>query len=136
VDQKPKWRDLIGNYTRFGDVLPLLAESDNQYIISNAGDEMTVVFDAHGLPALPQGWKRDFLVRSVGWVKDGDLNTAMGNTVLPLPFHGMSSYPPGNRDQYPDDPVLKEYRARYNTRAVTSDGYLNALKKELTKTID
>ena len=89
VSREPKWRDLQGNYTRFGNVLPLLAESDNQYIISNAGDEVTVEFDAKMLPRLPAGWKRDFLIRSVGWVKDGDLNTAFGNTVLPiaLPWH-------------------------------------------------
>ncbi len=29
-------------------------------------------------PEVPEGWKRDFLVHSVGWVKDGDLNTAEG----------------------------------------------------------
>ncbi len=128
VDKEPKWRDLTGNYTRFGDVLPLLLDADNQYIISNAGDEITLEFDASKLPKLPEGWKRDFLIRSVGWVKDGDLNTAYGHTVLPLPFHGMSSYPPSENDAYPDDPELREYNRKYNTRIVTSDGYLNALK--------
>ncbi len=93
--RKTKWRDLSGNYTRYGDVLPLLTESDNKYIISNAGDETSVKFDAEGLPELKEGWKRDFLIHSVGWVKDGDINTAFGSTVLPLPYHGMKSYPPG-----------------------------------------
>ena len=58
VDKNTKWRDLTGNYTRYGDVQPLLTESDNKYIISNAGDETTVKFDAKGLPALKNGWKR------------------------------------------------------------------------------
>ncbi|MBN1142780.1 MAG: VCBS repeat-containing protein [Bacteroidales bacterium] len=128
VDKEPKWRDLTGNYTRFGDVLPLLLNADNQYIISNAGDEITLEFDASKLPKLPEGWKRDFLVRSVGWVKDGDLNTAYGHTVLPLPYHGMSSYPPSEKDIYPDDPILQEYNRKYNTRVITSEGYLEALK--------
>ena len=128
VDRDPVWRDLPGNYTRYGNVLPLLAEPDNKYIISNAGDELTVEFDAGKLPELKKGWKRDFLIRSVGWVKDGDLNTAYGNSVLPLPFHGMKSYPPSETDTYPEDPELQKYNREYNTRIVTTDGYLNAIK--------
>ena len=128
VEKGPKWRDLKGNYTRFGDVLPLLSESDNKYIITNAGDETTINFNAAELPPLAKGWKRDFLIRSVGWVKDGDLNTAFGNTVLPLPFHGMKSYPPSESDTYPDTPELQKYNRKYNTRAVTADEYLNAIR--------
>jgi len=128
VDKNQKWRDLTGNYTRFGDVLPLITESDNKYIITNAGDETTVEFGATALPALPQGWKRDFLIRSVGWVKDGDLNTAFGNTVTPLPFHGMNSYPPSETDIYPDSPELQKYNREYNTRIVTAEEYINAVR--------
>ena len=128
VEKGPKWRDLTGNYTRYGDVLPLLSESDNKYIITNAGDETTVSFNAAELPPLAKGWKRDFLIRSVGWVKDGDLNTAFGNTVLPLPFHGMKSYPPSKSDTYPGTRELLKYNREYNTRVVTAEGYLNALR--------
>ena len=105
-----------------------LTSSDNKYIISNAGDETTVKFDAKKLPELKSGWKRDFLIHSVGWVKDGDINTAFGNTVLPLPFHGMKSYPPGPGDNYPNDPELQKYNQEYNTRVVTPDRFLNALR--------
>ena len=128
VEKGPKWRDLTGNYTRFGDVLPLLSEADNKYIITNAGDETTINFNAAELPPLAKGWKRDFLIRSVGWVKDGDLNTAFGNTVLPLPFHGMKSYPPSKSDTYPGTRELLKYNREYNTRVVTAEGYLNALR--------
>lgn len=129
VDKTRKWRDLSGNYTRYGDVLPLLKESDNKYIISNAGDETSIAFDVRSLPELKKGWKRDFLIHSVGWVKDGDLNTALGNTVLPLPFHGMKSYPPSANDIYPTDADHQKYLQEYNTRVVTSDEFRNALKK-------
>jgi len=129
VDKNTKWRDLTGHYTRYGDVQPLLMESDNKYIISNAGDETTVKFNAKNLPKLKSGWKRDFLIHSVGWVKDGDINTALGNTVLPLPFHGMSSYPPSENDIYPSDPELQKYHQEYNTRKVTMDDYRNSIKK-------
>jgi len=98
------------------------------YIISNAGDEATVTFDESKLPPLKEGWKRDFMIRSVGWVKDGDMNTAYGYSVAPLPFHGMKSYPPSSKDKYPDNPELIKYQSEYNTRVVTRDAYLNALK--------
>jgi tetratricopeptide (TPR) repeat protein len=129
VDKAVKWRDLSGNYTRYGDVLPLLKKSDNKYIISNAGDETSVEFDSRVLPELTKGWKRDFLIHTVGWVKDGDINTALGSTVLPLPFHGMKSYPPSASDIYPKDDEHQKYLKDYNTRVVTSDDFRNALKK-------
>jgi len=128
VETEPKWRDLKGNYTRYGDVLELVQEADNMYIISNAGDETTVEFSAGNLPELKPGWKRDFLINGVGWVKDGDINTALGSTVGPLPFHGMKSYPPSENDKYPDTPQLRKYNAEYNTRVVNQDGYVNALR--------
>ncbi|MDH5399991.1 MAG: hypothetical protein OEX02_17710, partial [Cyclobacteriaceae bacterium] len=83
----------------------------------------SLTFDAEGLPALPEGWTRDFIIYSVGWVKDGDLNTAHGNTVGPLPYHGIVSYPYGNNDVYPDEAELKRYHQEYNTRKVTSAGF-------------
>jgi hypothetical protein len=128
VDKNKKWRDLSGNYTRYGDVLPLITESDNKYIIANAGDETSITFDSKVLPELKTGWKRDFLIHSVGWVKDGDINTAFGSTVLPLPFHGMKSYPPSATDIYPQDADHQRYLKEYNTRIVTSDDFRNAIK--------
>jgi tetratricopeptide (TPR) repeat protein len=128
VEKGQKWRDLTGNYTRYGDVLALIMESDDKYIISNAGDEVTVTFPSDGLPELKAGWKRDFLIHSVGWVKDGDLNTATGNEVEPLPFHGMKSYPPSAGEKYPDDPDHRAFIKEYNTRKVTTEAFVNALR--------
>ncbi|MBA7555169.1 hypothetical protein ES705_47822 [subsurface metagenome] len=127
VTTDPKWRDLVGNYTRYGNVLPLLTEADDMYIIKNAGDETTIEFSAENLPELPKGWERDFLIHSVGWVKDGDLNTATGKTVLPLPFHGMSRYPYGYEESYPSDPEYLEYMKVYNTRKVTTENFRKAI---------
>jgi tetratricopeptide (TPR) repeat protein len=123
-----KWRDLTGYYTRYGDVLPLLQKADDEYIICDGGDEINIDFDAKNLPALPKGWKRDFLIYSEGWVKDGDLNTANGQTVEPLPFHAMPRYPYGKNVAYPNDKEHREYRQKYNTRKVTTDDFKNALK--------
>ena len=123
-----KWRDLTGNYTRFGNVLPLLLQADDQYIIADGGDEITINFDATQLPILPKGWKRDFLIYSEGWVKDGDLNIAYGQTVAPLPFHAMPSYPYGKNVKYPQDNAHLKYQKEYNTRIVNTQEFENAIK--------
>lgn len=118
VTTDAQWRDLAGYYTRYGDVNPLLQEVDDMYVILNAGDEITVEFDAARLPALKPGWVRDFILYSDGWDKDGDINTLTSQTVEPLPFHGMSAYPYPDTERYPDDEVHRRYRLEYNTRRV------------------
>ena len=113
-----QWRDLAGYYTRYGDVNPLLQEVDDMYVILNAGDEITVEFDASRLPELKAGWVRDFILYSDGWDKDGDINTLTSQTVEPLPFHGMSAYPYPDTEHYPDSEAHHRYRLEYNTRRV------------------
>ena len=118
VTKSAQWRDLAGYYTRYGDVAPLLQEVDDLYVILNAGDEITVEFEASRLPTLKAGWVRDFILYSDGWDKDGDINTLTSQTVEPLPFHGMSSYPYPDTEHYPNDEVHRRYQLEYNTRRV------------------
>ncbi len=118
VTTDAQWRDLAGYYTRYGDVNPLLQEVDDMYVILNAGDEITVAFDASRLPVLKPGWVRDFILYSDGWDKDGDINTLTSQTVEPLPFHGMSAYPYPDTEHYPNDEAHRRYRLEYNTRRV------------------
>ncbi len=113
------WRDLVGWYTRYGDVRELLEKIDDRYVIMNAGDEIAMTFRAPADP--PPGWKRDFIWVSDGWEKDGDFNTRFSKTVLPLPYHGMADYetPPGRLE---DDPVYRRFPddwKKYHTRYVT-----------------
>ena len=125
-----KWRDLEGRYTRFGDVRDLLLEAENKYVVMNAGDEMTVTFNQNLLPDLPASWQRDFIIYTVGWVKDGDLNTASGNRVEPYPHHGMETYPqdfPGNTEQTGE---LQTYFRKYNTREVTNEAFRNEIRND------
>ncbi len=121
VDTAPRWWDLRGYHTRFGDVRPLLADVDDRYVIMNAGDELVLRFPDPGPPR--DGWVRDFVLMGDGWVKDGDYNTAFSGTVLPLPSHAWSSYetPPGRLE---DDPVYRRNPAdwqNYHTRYVTPE---------------
>jgi len=116
VSKESPWRPIEGAFTRFGDVLPLLRNPDDMYVIMGLGDEATVQFDATSASTLPAGWKRDFLLYTDGWIKDSDLNTAFGNTVGPLPFHRMKEYPYAPGDSYPTDAEHQRYLRAYNTR--------------------
>jgi hypothetical protein len=118
VAKESPWRPIEGAFTRFGDVLPLLRNHEDMYMIMGPGDEATIEFDASSAKSLPAGWKRDFLLYTDGWIKDSDLNTAFGTTVNPLPFHGVQSYPYGPGEAYPNDAQHQRFQREYNTRLV------------------
>jgi hypothetical protein len=118
-----RWRDLVGFYTRFGDVRELLKDVDDRYVIANAGDELALRFPA--TPPPPERWVRDFVLIGDGWNKDGDYNTAFSKTVLPLPSHKRPNYdqPLGALE---DDPVYRVHREdwqEYHLRWITSDEF-------------
>jgi len=115
VDSRPVWPPMSGRFTRFGDVTPLLADSDDHLVVMGAGDEMTLRFRVPSDPVRP-GWKRDFILYNVGWDKDADLNTVQGQSVEPLPFRGMSHYPPKPSQEYPQTARHRSYLSRYQTR--------------------
>ncbi len=110
------WNPLRGNYTRYGPVEELLARGDDEMVVMATGDELTVDFSLHSLPNLNPGWKRDFFLRLRGYAKDGEPNTAFSWTVSPLPFSGMSNYPPGAGDHAPSVRKYQDYLSRYQTR--------------------
>jgi len=126
----PRWRDLSGYHTRFGDVRELLDKVDDRYVIMNAGDEMRLRFAEAPPPAA--GWRRDFVVIGDGWEKDGDFNTDFSDTVLPLPSHARPNYGAGTTSlALEDDPVYQRHRddwQRYHTRYVTPRRFLNGLR--------
>ena len=125
---QPRWRDLEGYHTRFGDVSELLTEIDDRYVIMNAGDEMILEFEALDDPE--EGWTRTFVFVSDGWVKDGDYNTEASRTVEPLPYHGQSDYEYLRSGTLFDDPVFQRHREdwiHYHTRYVTPEPFRSAL---------
>ena len=77
---------------------------------------------------------RDFVIYTNGWLKDGDLNTATGNTVEPLPFHAMSQYPYSPQEHYPTDEEHVQYLKNYNTRHVSDQAFRNELVDGKVKT--
>ncbi|HEY7783110.1 MAG TPA: FG-GAP-like repeat-containing protein [Pyrinomonadaceae bacterium] len=133
ASSKQIWRDLVGYYTRFGDVRELLMKADDRYVIMNAGDELSFRFAAPAPP--PEGWVRDFVIVGDGWIKDGDYNSTFSKTVLPLPYHARNEYVtwPGRLE---DEWVYKRYPEdwqKYHTRYVTADIFQNALRESHQK---
>jgi hypothetical protein len=114
------WNPLEGNYTRYGDVRPVLRQEDSQFVVFGSGDELSLEFEAAALGPVPVGWTRDYLLYLNGYVKDGDPYTAGPGRVEPLPFAGMKHYPytsdearvaPWNTDPY------KKYQRQYQNRS-------------------
>jgi tetratricopeptide (TPR) repeat protein len=128
LGSKQRWRDLIGYYTRYGDVRELLKNIDDRYVIVNSGDEMSLRFAEQ--PPPPAGWLRDFIVIGDGWIKDGDFNSTFSKTVLPLPYHGKDLYvtAPGRLE---DEYVYRQHPEdwqNYHTRYITPDVFQNSLR--------
>ena len=105
-----------GNYTRLGDVTPLVKGIDDRYVIFGSGEEIAAEFDATSLPALPAHWKRDYFFYANGFEKDMDWWDASPFTVSQLPFHAMSTYPYPESEKFPDDNEAIEYQLNWNDR--------------------
>jgi hypothetical protein len=114
------WKVMTGRYTREGDVRELLLKSDDVFVISRPGDEISLSFEADHLPPLPRGWTRTFLIYADGFSKEMDINSASPDQISPLPFHGMSRYPYEWPEHYPLTEERRRYLEKYNTRVVTS----------------
>jgi tetratricopeptide (TPR) repeat protein len=127
----PRWRDLAGYYTRFGDVRELLEATEDRYLIMNAGDELRLSFAAQPAPAA--GWTRDFVLIGDGWVKDGDYNTSYSKTVLPLPAHGQPHYRAASAEPaLPSDPVYQRHRddwRRFHTRYIAPGPFVAGVRQ-------
>jgi tetratricopeptide (TPR) repeat protein len=121
VSYASPWKVMPGRYTREGDVRELLLRSDDMFVISRPGDEISLSFDATRLPPLPRGWTRTFLLYADGFSKEMDINSASPDEVAPLPFHGMTKYPYQPPEHYPLTAARRAYLERYNTRVVTAE---------------
>ena len=109
-----------GAYTRYGDVRPLLEATDDKFAVFGSGDEIALDFDPSSLPSLPPGWVRDYFFVANGYEKDMDFYAYRGDTVAPLPFRDMRSYPyPGQN--FPADREHENYLLEYNTRFMSGN---------------
>ncbi|HVG34177.1 MAG TPA: FG-GAP-like repeat-containing protein [Pyrinomonadaceae bacterium] len=112
------WKVMPGRYTREGDVRELLSSTDDVFVVSRPGDEVSLFFDATRLPVLPEGWTRTFLLYADGFSKEMDINSASPNEVAPYPFHGMTRYPYAAPEAFPMTEARRALYEKYNTRIV------------------
>src|SRR5579872_2031094 len=109
-----------GEYTRYGDVLPLLNKFDDKLVVFGSGEEVQLEFDPAKLPPLPKGWTRDYFFQANGYEKDMDFYAADGSTVAPLPFRRMGTYPYSGKS-FPSDDEHLEYMLEFNTRFISGN---------------
>ena len=110
-----------GAYTRYGDVRPLLTGYDDRLAVFGSGDEVALDFDPASFRRLPKGWTRDYFFVANGYEKDMDFYAADGNTVEPLPFRTMGTYPYPKGRSFPLDDAHVNYFLDYNTRHVSGN---------------
>lgn len=102
-----------GNFTRYGDVLSLITQRDDKYVIMRYADKLELMFPAPGNP-LP-GMTRGFVLKADLYYKE--FNTY--KFLEPLPFHSMTTYPYAAPEAYPADSDHNQYQLEFNTRRFT-----------------
>ncbi|HVY47278.1 MAG TPA: MopE-related protein [Minicystis sp.] len=113
----------FGRFTRYGDVRELLAASDDRFAILRQGDGIELAFD--GIPRPPRGdavtvfLRTELVFKPRSCVGCGG-PTALSTEVEPLPFHGMTRYPYGAGEHFPDDAAHRDTLLRYDTREYTA----------------
>ncbi len=117
VAQKAPWLITPSGFcTRYGDVAELVASKDNQLVLMNGGDELTLRFDRSSLGTMSENAKREFFLFTSGWDKDADPHVVQGWSVGPLPWHGMDAQRYGEEINPNQDET--DWQRRYNTRWV------------------
>jgi tetratricopeptide (TPR) repeat protein len=116
VSEASPWKIFPGRFTREGDVRELLLETDDTFVVSRTGDEVTLAFDAPAAP--PPGSRRTYLLHSDGFSKEMDIRSATPDTLGPFPFHGMTRYPYTAPEAFPLTEERRKIMESYNTRVV------------------
>ena len=115
VITEPRWNELLGRFTRYGETSELLLQQDDRMVVMGPGDELTVQF---AVPSqnVPDGWVRDFVLYNVGWDKDANLSTVYGQSAEPYPSRSMGQYPGDVDQQTPATEAYLDWLNRYQTR--------------------
>ncbi|MCD8535388.1 MAG: FG-GAP-like repeat-containing protein [Verrucomicrobia bacterium] len=117
VAQKPQWTHTPAGWcTAYGEVMELVQKMDDQLVVMNGGDELTLSFPESALQPKSHGSRRSFFYFNVGWDKDADFHVVTGSSVDPIPWHGMD-YQKYGSEPLPAD-KSRAWIQRWNTRWV------------------
>ena len=121
VDPAPLAR-FSGKLTRYGDVAELLQTDDDRLCLIGPGDEVRIEFDAAGLPPLPEGWTRSYVLRSYRLLQGRRPVHGRQRHGRAAPLGGMPAFPFGRDLKRPGDPAYESYLREYQTRPAGEGG--------------
>ena len=110
-----------GDFTRYGDVTPLIRSEDDKFVVGRQGDRVTLLFPTSDLAPIPEGMERDYFFFVSLWFKSSDISgwgPLFEFKVTPIPFHDMSGFPYWDPESYPYDAEHLSYLAEWNTRRI------------------
>ncbi|MEI8223751.1 MAG: peptidoglycan-binding protein [bacterium] len=110
------FKNQYGKFTKYGDVTPLLNDSDDQFVVMRYGDQLSVEFP---YIAPVEGMERSFVLYNDALYKHATYQ-GMGEysqSADYLPYRGMTKYGPGMAP-YPMTPENTSYINTWNTRVV------------------
>jgi hypothetical protein len=115
MSPRPKWLNTVAGWcTRYGDVAPLVRESDGRMAILNSGDGATLRFASGNLPPSGAGESRTFALYTRGWIKAADPNSEPDIQIWPFP---------GSNSLLDKTEHKSDWQLRYNTRWVPGDRF-------------
>lgn len=110
-------RTQYGNFTKYGDVKPLLNARDDHFVVMHYGDQLSVDFPYNAPTA---GQERSFMLYNDVFYKHANLGTIGLVADSPMPYHGMTSFDANT--QYPQTPSNLAYLSQWNTRHFDGTG--------------
>lgn len=134
VEPAMRWPAIAGRFTRYGQAAELVNQHDDKLVVMGPGDELSLRFSVPDAP-VPDGWKRDFVLRNVGWDKDADLNTVYGQTSEPYPFRAMTSYPFAETDSIPATQEYRDYLKTFQTREYSAQAFRDQLRQRTSPSV-
>lgn len=127
------FKNQYGNFTKYGDVTPLLESPDDHFVIMRYGDQLSVEFP-YVAPA--PGLVRSFMLYNDAVYKHAtnDNLGVLGQSAGYLPYHGMAKYAL-DMVSYPMTPANVEYINTWNTRNYPGP-FADALRRGSSTIID
>ena len=130
VSTSSPWKAMPGRYTREGDVRPLLARTDDMFVVRQPGDEIALSFDAAAAPPLRAGWTRTFLLHADGYSKEMNIRSATPGHARAAAVSRDDDVSVRCRRALPDVRRYRAYLERYNTRVVVADAAVTRCRGE------
>ena len=108
---------MCGKYTKYGDVRPLLAATDDRFVLMAHGDAMKLEFKEP--PRVAGKDRYVFLYADLFYSIKHSVKGFLTDSIYPLPFHGMKTYPyDSSLWKYTQDPSYHTYQKLWNTREI------------------